>query len=97
MADAESPTFRWRRVTLEPGHEIDYVAADWRRALVVVRRGEIEVETRAGACGRFVRGDMLWFDGLDLARVRNPGQAPAVLLAVSPSSQACEAGFSRST
>jgi hypothetical protein len=82
MADAESPTFRCRRVTLEPGHEVDYVPADWRRALVVVRRGEIEVETRAGARCRFLRGDMFWFDGLDIARLRNPGHAPAVVVAV---------------
>jgi hypothetical protein len=75
--------FTRRQVVLDPGHRRPYEAAEWDDALVIVKRGEIDVECRAGGRMRFVAGDMLWFTGLPLRSLRNPGPEPAVLVAVS--------------
>jgi quercetin dioxygenase-like cupin family protein len=72
-----------RRVRVAPGATLAYVATDWRGALVVVRGGEIDLESRAGVRIRLVDGDVLWLDGLDLDRLRNPSDRPAVLVAVA--------------
>jgi quercetin dioxygenase-like cupin family protein len=78
-----SPRLWTRRVVIAPGRMTPYAAADWRGALVIVVGGEIELETGTGVRSRFLGGDVLWFDGLDLRRLRNPGHERAVLLAVS--------------
>jgi hypothetical protein len=75
--------FALRVVALAPGDERAYVAAEWRDALVVVEQGEVELRGAGGTCRRFARGDMLWFDGVPLAALHNPGGEPAVLLAFS--------------
>src|SRR3954469_10785033 len=75
--------FARRRVVLAPGASRPYEAAEWDDALVIVKRGEIDVECRAGGRMRFVAGDMLWFTGLPLRALRTPGPEPAVLVAVS--------------
>lgn len=77
-----SPAFRRQVVTLEPGEALAYVEADWRGALVVVERGDLELECRAGGRRRFGSRDVLWLDGLGLARLRNPGHDLTVLVAV---------------
>jgi hypothetical protein len=84
----EAARFLSRRVTIEPGHELDGGCTHWRGAIVVVVRGEVEVSTLGGARGRFLRGDVLWFDGLDITRLGNPGREPAVLVAVRRSGSA---------
>lgn len=83
FADPLPPAFRRRVVSIEPRGEVPYVAADWDDALVVVERGELEVEGRCGGRRRFVRGDVLWLAGLPLTLLRNPGAEPAVIAAVS--------------
>jgi hypothetical protein len=75
--------FARRRVVLDPGASRPYEPAEWDDALVIVKRGEIDVECLAGGRMRFVAGDMLWLTGLPLRCLRNPGPEPVVLSAIS--------------
>jgi hypothetical protein len=75
--------FERRVVVLEPGHARAYDAAEWQGALVVVEYGEVELESLAGACRGFVRGDVLWLAGLPLRLLRNRSAHVALLCAVS--------------
>jgi glyoxylate utilization-related uncharacterized protein len=77
--------FELRVVTLAPGRARRYAEADWQDALVVVERGEVELETEGDVRWRFARGDMLWLTGLPLRAVHNRGREPARLVAVSRS------------
>jgi hypothetical protein len=76
----ELPAWAVRRVSLlGPGRERAFDPAEWRGALVVVERGQIELVTEADECSRFVRGDVLVLAGLSLRALRNPGDQTAVL------------------
>jgi hypothetical protein len=75
--------FEIRVVDLAPGRARRYADAEWRDALVVVERGEIELEAEDHTLWRFARGDMLWLTGLPLRAVHNRGAEPARLVAVS--------------
>ena len=75
--------FRFARVELEPGASRPYAAGEWAGALVVIARGEVELECRDGGRRRFGCGEVLWLSGLPLRALRNPSTEPAVLLAVS--------------
>jgi hypothetical protein len=75
--------FDLREVAVAPGCSRTYDEAEWIDALVVVARGEIELEALHGASRRFARGDVLFLVGLPLRALRNDGAEPAVLLAVS--------------
>jgi hypothetical protein len=77
------PGFEVRAVAVAPGRERPYHEADWLDALVVIERGEIELECLGGTRRRFARGDVLWLGGLPLRALRNYGRGPAVLAAVS--------------
>ncbi len=79
-------------VTVAAGRERTYDEAEWRDALVVVERGEIELECLGGSRHRFRRGDVLWLTGLPLRVLRNRGLVPAVLTAVSRRSDEFSAG-----
>jgi hypothetical protein len=92
MADAERLSFlgvrcpegfRLRTVTLQPGDALDYRPADWVDTLVVVERGELELECRSGTCARFADGAILVLSGLALRRLRNCGSGPLVLSALA--------------
>jgi hypothetical protein len=74
--------FDRRLVRVPPGRARDYEEADWRDALVVVVRGEIELEARTGRRERFVRGAVLSLAGLPLRALHNRGPEPAELVAV---------------
>ena len=50
---------------------------------MVVKRGEVDIECRAGGRMRFVAGDMLWLTGLPLRALKNEGPEPVVLVSVS--------------
>jgi quercetin dioxygenase-like cupin family protein len=76
-------SFERRELALAPGATLAFEEAEWVDALVVVETGEVELEARQGSRRRFRAGDVLWFAGLELRRLHNPGAAPAVLLAVS--------------
>jgi hypothetical protein len=73
--------FDRRVVRVPPGGVLDYDEADWRDALVVVVRGEIQVESR-GSRERFGRGAVLSLASLPLRALHNPGTEPAELVAV---------------
>jgi quercetin dioxygenase-like cupin family protein len=75
--------FDVRVVQLPPGAERASHEAEWRDALVVVDRGEIELDCVGGSRRRFGSGAVLWLDGLPLRALRNPGAEPAVIVAVS--------------
>jgi hypothetical protein len=77
------PSFEKTVVTVAPGGSRPYDAAEWHGALVVVERGEIDVEGAAGGHRRFGRGAILWLSGLGLRALHNRGAEPAVLVAVS--------------
>jgi hypothetical protein len=70
-------------VSIPPGRSRLYDAAEWRDALVVVERGEIHIECRAGRFRPFRQGDVLWLTGLPLRALHNRGPETAVLTAVS--------------
>ena len=78
-----APGFAMRVVVVGPGGRRAYDEREWRAALVVVECGEIVLEPLAGSAYRFVRGDVLWLDGLSLRALHNPGREPAMLVAVA--------------
>jgi hypothetical protein len=75
--------FELRVLALPPGDERAYDETEWRDALVVVERGEIELEGFAGGVTRVAAGDVLWLFGLPLRSLRNRGREDAVVVAVS--------------
>jgi hypothetical protein len=75
--------FARRHVVFDPGDRRPYDAAEWDDALVIVKRGEIDVECQTGCRMRFVAGDMLWLTGLPLRSLSNTGSEPVVLVAIS--------------
>ena len=92
MADAERISFlgkqcpngfRLRTLTLQPRDAIDYVPTDWVDTVVVVERGELELECRSGTRGCFGEGAILSLSELGLRRLRNIGGTPLVLSALS--------------
>jgi quercetin dioxygenase-like cupin family protein len=72
-----------RVVEVAPGGERVYDGAEWRDAIVVVQRGEIELRGVSGASRSFRPGDLLWLERMPLAALHNPGGEPAVLLAIA--------------
>ena len=70
----------FRVVEIPPGGERPYDGAEWAGALVVVDRGEIELDCD-GDRPRFAGGAVLWLAGLPVRGLRNPGAVPAVLVA----------------
>jgi hypothetical protein len=79
LARAPARRFESRTVRVPPGGEQPLVAGEWRDALIVVREGEVELETRSGCRLRLVLGDVACFEGLSIRLLRNPGAVPAVL------------------
>jgi hypothetical protein len=77
------PPFQRRVVVLAPDHTWVYHDTEWRGAIVVVERGQIELECLDGSRHCFGRGDMLWLEGLPLRALHNRGHTSAVLIAVS--------------
>ena len=73
-----------RRVTiLAPGTSRPFDTADWADALVILECGELELEALSGCRVRLQPGAIFWLAGLPLRCLHNPGQQPAVLVAVS--------------
>lgn len=73
----------WRRIVVPAGGELPYVAAEWRGCLVVIERGDIELESRRGVRRSFAQGDLLWLQGLRLRLLRNPNASETILAALS--------------
>lgn len=73
-----------RLITLGPGEDRPHDEDQWRRVLIVVESGQIELRCHSGSRTRFGPGAMLWFTGLKLASIHNPGTTPTVLHAHIP-------------
>jgi hypothetical protein len=76
------PAFALRSVAVAPGRERAFDEAEWQDALVVVERGEIELEFVGASRHTCARGDVLWLSGLPLRALHNRGTEPALLVAV---------------
>lgn len=70
-------------VVLGPGCELPFDEAEWRDALVVVERGELELHPFGGSRLRIGCGGVLWLCGLGLRLMRQRGHEPSVLVGVS--------------
>lgn len=75
--------FELRVIAIAPGHSRAYEEAEWRDAIVVVERGELELECTRGGRRNFGRGETLLLAGLPLRALHNPGREPVLLAAVS--------------
>ena len=53
--------------------------AEWRDALVVLERGEVDLELVGGGCCRLRQGAVIWLTGLPLGTIRNPGSEPGLV------------------
>ncbi len=80
---ATRPRVVLRAIAVAPGCRRVYDEAEWRDAIVLVRRGEIELESLSGTSHRFRRDDLFWLTGLPLRALHNRGREPALLVAVS--------------
>ena len=78
--------FSRRVLRVAPGLELDFEARCLPDAIVVVDRGEAELECRSGTRRRFGRGSMIPIARLPLAHLRNVGPGPLVLVVVSRAS-----------
>ncbi len=75
--------FRRREVVIPAGGRLPFVDADWADALVVVASGEVDLYCDQGGSRRFGPGSLLFFVGLGLVDLRNPGVDETVLVAHS--------------
>jgi hypothetical protein len=73
---------RWT-LTLPPGDVHEVSAPDWVDTLVVVERGELEVECRSGRRAGFAAGAVLTLAELPVRRLHSCGSEPLVLCAVT--------------
>lgn len=73
---------RWT-LTLQPGDVQDVSVADWVDTLVVVARGELEVECRSGRRATFAAGAVLTLAELPVRRLHSRGSEPLVLCALT--------------
>lgn len=80
----DTPSRTWTRtVVLAPGEIRPHVEDEWRDAVVVVDAGRIELCCAAGGSRTFGAGSVLWFTGLNLARIRNPGPDEVVFRGIT--------------
>jgi hypothetical protein len=78
-----SSSFHSRSITVAPGEDRPHDEEEWLGTVIVVESGEIELRCRAGGRRTFGAGAVLWFTGLDLASVHNPGTEPAVFRGIT--------------
>lgn len=72
-----------RTLILPPGEVHEVVAADWADTLLVVERGELDVECRSGRRARFAAGAVLTLAQLPVRRLHSCGPEPLALCAVT--------------
>ncbi len=81
--DDEARRFVRRTVVLDPGTSQRTHDGEWRDALVLVERGEVDLECAAGGRRRFSAGAVLWLTGIDIRVLHNVGTGPVELVAVT--------------
>jgi hypothetical protein len=79
------PGFECRAISVEAGGDRIYHDAEWQDALVLVARGEIELEWQDGRRCRLASGETFWLAGLPLRRIHNAGAETAQLVTISRS------------
>jgi hypothetical protein len=77
------PGFSRRAFRVPPGRELGDEAGRLRDAIVVVERGQLELECEAVTSRRFGPGSMIALARLPASRLRSVGPGPLVLVAVS--------------
>jgi hypothetical protein len=77
--------FEARVVAIAPGCTRAYIDAEWLDAIVVIARGEIELEGLMGMRLQLQRGHLLWLTGLSIRALHNRGIVPALLIVVNRS------------
>jgi hypothetical protein len=83
LVQAPPPEYELREITVPAGRSRPYDEREWEDALVVIERGEIELECASGRRWCFERGAVLWLVGLALRAIHNHRREPAVLIAIS--------------
>jgi hypothetical protein len=71
-----------RTVSIAPRATLPFEPAAWRDTIVGVEQGEVDLVCAGGARLRCLPGDVLWLTGLSLVALDNPGDEPAVLVAI---------------
>jgi hypothetical protein len=75
--------FEVRILELDPGCDRPYDEREWLDAIVVIGRGEVELECNGGTRKRLESGDVLWLAGLPVRAICNRGGETAVLVSFS--------------
>jgi hypothetical protein len=75
--------FRRRAVTIPGQGTLPFVAEEWHDALVLVKGGSVDLCCDRGGRRRFTEGAILFFDGLGLVALHNPGVDDVELVALS--------------
>jgi hypothetical protein len=75
--------FEARIVAIAPGCRRAFIDAEWRDAIVVIERGEIELEGLMGTRLQLHRGRVVWLTGLSIRALHNRGMVAAVLIVVA--------------
>jgi uncharacterized protein len=75
--------FAVKVVALAPGDERPYDSDEWCDAIVVVERGELELECASGARRSYAQGSVLWLSGLPLRALRSGGYESVLLVAIA--------------
>jgi Bacteriocin-protection, YdeI or OmpD-Associated/Domain of unknown function (DUF1905) len=76
------PQFERWRLRLQPGVRRPTSGAEWAGAIVLVERGDLDVECAAGGMEHFRTGDLLALGWLPLRTLHNRGTVPVELVAV---------------
>lgn len=71
-----------QRLLIMSGQPRAYSTTDWDNVLLVVERGQLELEWSRGARLRFEPGDTLCLANLDLRALHSAGAQPTLLLAL---------------
>jgi hypothetical protein len=77
-----SSSFERRVVSIQPGSARDVDPDAWRDAIVIVRRGELELDCAYAGRASFAPGAVIWLSGRNARWLRNRGEEPVVLVAI---------------
>ncbi len=72
-----------RVFVIAAGAERVFEPSEWRDSLVVIERGQLELQSLDGLCWRRACGDVMFLAGLPLRMLRNDGCETALVSAVS--------------
>ena len=72
-----------REIVISPSSSLAFDARAWRDTIVVVSCGTLDIVSTHGARARFGAGAIVCFERLSVDCLRNPGDRPLVLIAVT--------------